>query len=244
MKENVTFGLGNLALIDKADASLDGYFEELLDGIGGKAKDFIPCVKLLIANRMGECHSIRRLGDLPAEYFKWLGFSKQRSDRTFNRTLERVGKSYQFIVQRHQDIILKHGLVTKEQFPDFSSTYFEGKNSELGELGYSRDNQLGKLQITFGICTGMNDIPTALTIQKGNVQDKKHFRFMLKTAKHVLDENSVLIFDCGGNTKKNKKLVRSNNFHYITLRPKKVGPYKNLIRFYEHYPEDRVSFEL
>jgi transposase len=67
----------------------------------------------------------------------------------------------------------------------------------MGKLGYSRDGEPGKLQITFGICTGMNDIPTALTIQKGNVQDKKHFRFMLKTAKHVLDENSVLIFDCG-----------------------------------------------
>jgi len=88
------------------------------------------------------------------------------------------------------------------------------------------------LQITFGICTGMNDIPTALTIRKGNVQDKKHFRFMLKTAKHVLDENSVLIFDCGGNTKQNKGLVRSNKFHYLTLKPKRGGPYKHLIRLY------------
>ena len=244
LKENVTFGLGNIALIEKADDSLGGYFEQLLDGVGGKAQDFIPCVKLLIANRMGECYSICRLGDLPEEYFNWLGFSQPRSDRTINRALERIGKSYQFIVQRHQDIILKHGLVTKEQFPDFSSTYFEGKKSELGEKGYSRDNEPGKLQITFGICTGMNDIPTALTIQKGNVQDKKHFKFMLKTSKHVLEENSVLIFDCGGNTKKNKKLVRSNKFHYITLKPKKVGPYKHLIRFYDHTDYDKTSFAL
>jgi transposase len=164
--------------------------------------------------------------------------------RTLNRTLERLGQKHQFIVHNHQKIIKEYGLVTDEQFPDFSSTYFEGNNSELGELGYSRDNEPGKLQITFGICTGMNGIPTALTIQKGNVQDKKHFQIMLKTAKHVLDENSVLIFDCGGNTKKNKKLVRSNNFHYITLKPKKVGPYKDLIRFYDYYPEDRISFEL
>jgi transposase len=184
------------------------------------------------------------LSDLPDEYFDWLGFSSPKSDRTLNRTLERLGQKYQFIVHNHQKIIKEYGLVTDEQFPDFSSTYFEGNNSELGELGYSRDNEPGKLQITFGICTGMNGIPTALTIQKGNVQDKKHFRIMLKTAKHVLDENSVLIFDCGGNTKKNKRLVRSNKFHYITLKPKKKGPYKHLIRFYDHPDYDKISFAL
>jgi len=240
MKENVTFGLGSIALIDKADDSLNGYFREVLNGIGGKAQDFIPCVKLLIANRMGHCYSISRLDDLPDEYFRWLGFSRPRSDRTLNRTLERLGKSYQFIVHNHQRIIKEYGLVTNEQFPDFSSSYFEGKESPLGELGYSRDNEPGKLQITFGICTGMNGIPTALTIQKGNVQDKKHFRIMLKTAKYVLDENSVLIFDCGGNTKQNKRLVRSKNFHYITLKPKKVGPYKHLIRFFDHPDYEQI----
>jgi len=62
MKENVTFGLGGIALIDKADDSLDGYFDQILDGVGGKDQDFIPCVKILIANRMGDCHSICRSG--------------------------------------------------------------------------------------------------------------------------------------------------------------------------------------
>lgn len=244
MKDNVTFGLGSIALIDKSDDSLNGYFNQILDGIGGKAKDFIPCVKLLIANRMGDCHSICRLKDLPDEYYQQLGFSKPRSDRTLNRTLERLGKSYQFIVHNHQKIIKEHDLVTNEQFPDFSSTYFEGKNADMGELGYSRDNEPGKLQITFGICTGMNDIPTALTIQKGNVQDKKHFRIMLKTSEYVLDEGSVLIFDCGGNTKQNKRLIRSKKFQYLTLKPKKVGPYKHLIRFYDHPDYDKISFAL
>jgi hypothetical protein len=169
MKENVTFSLGNIALIEKADASLNGYFNQILNGVGGKSQDFIPCVKLLIANRMGHCYSISRLKDLPEEYFKFLGFSKPKSDRTLNRTIERIGQKYQFIVHKHQKVLKKYGLVTPEQFPDFSSSYFEGKNSPLGELGYSRDNEPGKRQITFGICTGMNDIPTALTIQKGNV---------------------------------------------------------------------------
>lgn len=159
-------------MIEKADVSLNGYFDQILEGVVGKAQDFIPCVKLLIANRMEHCYSISRFKDLPDEYFRWLGFTKPKSDRTLNRTLERVGRSFQFIVNRHQDIIKEHDLVTKEQFPDFSSTYFEGKKTPMGRLGYSRDGEPGKLQITFGICTRMNDIPTALTIQKGNVRKR------------------------------------------------------------------------
>ena len=181
------------------------------------------------------------MSDLPDEYFNWLGFKKPRSDRTLNRTLERIGKKYQFVIHNHQKVIKEQGLVSKEQFPDFSSSYFEGASSPLGELGYSRDGEFSKKQITFGISTGINGIPTALTIQKGNVQDKKHFRIMLKAAKYVLDENSVLIFDCGANTKGNKKLIRTSKYHYLTLRAKKVGPYKKLVEFYKCHEEQTFA---
>ncbi len=242
MNENVTFSLGNIALIEKADADLNGYFNKVFTGLEGKARDFIPCVKLLMANRMGDCHSVSRLNELSEEYFKWLGFTHPKSDRTFNRTLERLGKSHQFILHGHQKVIKEQGLVTKEQFMDFSSSYFEGNSSPFGEFGYSRDGQPGKLQLVFGISTGMNGIPSALTIQKGNIQDKKHFRIMVKTSKHILDKDSVLIFDCGGNTKKNKRLIRSYGFHYLTLRGKKVGPFKHLKRYYE--ANEKTTFTL
>jgi len=242
MKANVTFSIGNVALIEKADAELNGYFDRVLGGIVRKAKDFIPCVKLLIVNRLGDCYSISRLDEQPIELYTRLGFTEHRSDRTLNRTLERVGKYHQFIIQEHQDVIKEFNLVSKEQYMDFSSTYFEGNASPLGELGYSRDGEPGKKQITFGIATGINSIPSALTIQKGNVQDKKHFRVMLKTAKYVLEKNSLLIFDCGANTKKNKKLIRTNEFHYLTLKAKKVGPYKKLIEYYN--TQEKCRFKL
>jgi len=37
MKENVTFSLGNIALIDKSDEELNGYFQRLFNDIMGKA---------------------------------------------------------------------------------------------------------------------------------------------------------------------------------------------------------------
>jgi transposase len=98
----------------------------------------------------------------------------------------------------------------------------------LGALGYSRDGARGKKQITFGISTGMNNIPTALTIQKGNVQDKKHFDHIFKVAKKVIDKGSIVIFDCGANTKTNKKMVRDEEYNYLTLKVKKKEVYEPL----------------
>jgi len=234
MKENTTFSIGNLALIEKADDQLDGYLERVFGKIGGKAHDFVPCVKLLLYNRLGDCFPISELPSYPKELFERLGFRESLSERTFNRTLERLGERPAFILMEHQKVLKEHNLVADKQFIDFSSSYFEGTSAPMGELGYSRDGKPGKKQITFGISTGINGIPSALTIQKGNTPDKTHFGVMLRTSTAILEPGSLLIFDCGANTKDNKKLVREKGLHYLTLRAKKVGPYKKLVSTYNN----------
>ncbi len=244
MNENVAFSIGNLALIDKANAHLGGeYFEKVFGGIKGRAKDFVPSVKLFMYNRMGQCLSVNRLTSYPIELFNMMGFKEVPASRSLNRMIERVGMNHAFILEEHQRIIKQHDLVSDIQFADFSSSYFEGKAEEMGERGYSRDGLPGKKQIVFGICTGINGIPTALTIQKGNVQDKKHFRFMLRTAEAVLEANSILIYDCGANTEANKKLVRAKGFHFLTLKAKKVGPYRKYIALFNEM-DFRYRFEV
>jgi transposase len=79
----------------------------------------------------------------------------------------------------------------------------------------------------------MNEIPTALTIQRGNVCDKVHFKFMLKTVKKILDKDSLLMFDCGGNTKKNKEKVIELGFNYLTLKAKQKSSYLRYIDLFE-----------
>ena len=109
------------------------------------------------------------------------------------------------------------------------SGYFEGKQCPLGERGYSRDNQPGQLQFMFGISVGLNNVPSMLTIQKGNVQDKTHMRSMIRLCSKILSENSLLVFDCGGNTNDNKKAIRASHFHYLTLRGMEKGPFLKAI---------------
>ena len=229
MKENVTFSIGSVALIDKVDAHYH-LFNAVFDGVYPKAKDFKAYVKLLVHNRLTHCISLNRLPDLcPEELFELLGFTDVVVQRSLYRDLERVGSKIEVFVNRYGSLVNKHGLVTNEQFIDFSSASFTGEKCPLAELGYSREHQPGRKQITFGISTGINGVPTALTVQKGNVQDKKHFQTILNVVKRVLDPGSALVFDCGANTNANKKQILGLGFNYLTLVPKKRGPYKRFL---------------
>ena len=226
----MTLSIGSIALIEKLIVEYD-VFQRIFNGVGGKAKDFIGIIRALVCNRLDDCVSVSRMLELyPSEFFLLNGCKKAPSERSIFRAIERIGKKHEFILTRYQSFVKNEGLVADKQCIDFSSSYFEGRGDSLGEFGYSRDGQPGKKQVTFGASTGINGIPTALTIQKGNVCDKTHFRFMLKTAGAILERESLLIFDCGGNTKENKRDVRERQFHYLTLKPKQKKPYLAIIK--------------
>lgn len=240
MKTNTAVSIGSVALIEKVDGEFS-FFKRIFANIGGKAKNIIPSTKLYIYNRLDECFSINQiLPGYSSELFELLKFKRSPSERGLYRNISRLGKNHTFIIENYQQFISKENLVADKQFIDFSSSYFEGKSAAFGALGYSRDHEPGKKQLTFGISTGINGIPTALTIQNGNVQDKAHFRFMLKTSEAVLPEGSLLIFDTGGNTKENKLLIKEKKFHYLTLKAKKIGPYKKFIELYNPGKKEEI----
>jgi len=240
MRSNISFDAGSLILINKIDREFN-FFDTILQGSIGKTKHLKESVKAFIYNRLSKCVSLKKINQVyPQECFESLGFKEIPKDRTLNRDLERIGIRYPFIIEKYQQLAKRRGLISEKQFIDWSSSYFEGKKAELGALGYSRDKQPGKKQITWGIATGINGIQSALTIQKGNVNDIKHFNSMLKIAKKVLDKNSVLTFDCGGNSKKNKKKIRKLEYHYLTLRQKKQKTYRKYIEIFKQSPKEIV----
>jgi len=233
VNKNVSFSFGPIELINKIENKYH-FFGIVFGGLGGKTKNLPESAKLFTYNKLAQSISINKILEIyPPELLREIGFNNIVSDRTLYRNLERIGNNYKFFMENYQKFLKVNNLASNEQFVDFSSSYFEGNNSELGALGYSRDNQPGKKQIVWGISTGMNEIPTALTIQKGNVCDKTHFNFMLKTVSKVLDEKSLLIFDCGGNTRKNKERIIERGFNYLTLRAKQKGFYKKHIDLFE-----------
>jgi len=233
MKSNISYNAGSLILIKRVDDRYK-FFDFLFKDLTGKTKHLMESAKALINNRLDKCVSVNQIVRIyPRELFESLGFREPPKQRTLYRDLERIGKCCPVIVDKYQKLIKNNNLVSEEQFPDFSSSYFEGNKAELGALGYSREHRPGKKQITFGISTGMNEIPTALTIQKGNVQDKKHMKSMINLLGKICDKGSVLIVDCGGNTKKNKQHIKNFNLNYLTLLPKNKNVYKKFIEKYK-----------
>ena len=233
MRENISFNVGNLILINKVDKEYK-FFDSVMGCLKGKTKHLVESLKAFINNRLDKCASINQITELyPEEWFKTLNFKEKPKQRTLYRDLERIGINDVFIIEKYQQLMKKNNIFSKEQFPDFSSSYFEGQKAELGALGYSRDSQPGKKQIVFGVQTGINGIPSALTIQKGNVQDKQHMKFMLKTVDKILDKDSILIFDCGGYTKENKRRILDMKYNYLSLVPRNNEIYKRGIKIYK-----------
>ena len=79
------------------------------------------------------------------------------------------------LLKRYQNFLSDHDLGDSKQFLDFSVSYFVENRFDFGALGYLKHHRTNKMQISFGISTGMDDIPTALGIQNGNESDKRHF---------------------------------------------------------------------
>ncbi len=241
MTNNTTISLGAIGMIHQIENRY-GLFQNLFSNIGIKTREFIPNVKVLVANKLTHSVSILQIPETyPLEFALQLGMNEPLKDRTLNRTLERVGKQFPVIFQRYQQFLKRHDLVDEQQVTDFSSSYLEGRKSDLASYGYSRDKRPDKLQINFGISTGINGIPTALTIQKGNVQDKKHMRKILRLISAILAEGSLLIFDTGANTEKNKQRIRKEKLHFLTLRAKRVESYRKYLNFFRQHHDTIVE---
>jgi len=228
--KNITLPLGSISLIDKIEKEI-GLISGIFGNSGGKSKDFEGIAKLFISNRIDDTVSVHQLLPTSAqEKLELLGIKEKPAERSLYRGIQKIGRLFPILMEKYQAIISDKGLVDYNQITDFSSSYFEGKKAEIAEHGYSRDHRPDKKQVTWGITTGINGIPTALTIQKGNLQDKTHMREMLKISLKILEKGSLLMYDCGGNSPWVKDKIVENGYNYLTLKAKKVRTYKKHIK--------------
>lgn len=241
MRQNVTFSIGSVGIVDKVNEKYD-LFNSIFGAGFGRAKNIVEFAKMLVANRLDECASVHRIPELhPQEFFQELGFKETPKERNIYRGIARIGMRFNVLVEKYQLLAKKHGLLSDKQFTDFSSSYFEGTKSEFGALGYSRDSQPGKKQFVWGISTGINGVPSALTVQKGNLVDKSHWKIIFKSLVKIMEKGTLLIFDCGANTKKNKEKIREKEFHYLTLKPKKKSPYAKCIKIFRESEKQKIA---
>ena len=64
---------------------------------------------------------------------------------------------------------------------------------------------------------------------------------MFDTVKKILKIGSILIFDCGANTKKNKEDILKALFNYLTLKPKHVKSYLKYLKIFQESDKEILT---
>ena len=103
---------------------------------------------------------------------------------------------------------------------DWTSFVLWGTKAEIGAYGYSRAHRPDKKQITVGISELRSpiNIPIGLTVQAGNVNDQSHFKKTFLQVHEKLKENSLVVFDKGGQSKDNLDLVLAHKMKYLSAK--------------------------
>ena len=150
MNQNITLSIGNLLLVDKFNEEY-GYFNQVFNGIGGKAKNILPCAKLFILNRLGECFSINQIiSGIIESYLRNSNFLMTQKSVLCIVIWKGLELIFRSLLNATSNLSLLKKLASEIQYIDFSSSYFEGKGGEFGEYGYSRDGQPGKNSLLLG----------------------------------------------------------------------------------------------
>lgn len=99
---------------------------------------------------------------------------------------------------------------------DITSVYFEGENSEMGKLGFSRDHRPDCEQVVIGVVMNGDGVPIAHHIFEGNVADKSTVRMVLDDLQERFSIREVVfVGDRGMLTVENIEMLKRRGQHYI-----------------------------
>ena len=217
---NISFPIGTIKTVKKYYDSLD--LDTVFEKYKTKGRDLNSLIQALLSYRLTENQSLVRGSEWTNRPDVLLMFNLEEFEqRTLYRVLKIIGKNYEEILADIRDIIFEHYDFDHTNINmDWTSFILWGNKCSLGKRGYSRDHRPDKKQITVGISELSNpiNIPIGMTIKEGNINDQTHFTDTFKQVQPRLRKNSMVVFDQGGNRKKNLTLVENSKLKYLTRR--------------------------
>lgn len=100
---------------------------------------------------------------------------------------------------------------------DVTSSYLEGKQNELADFGYNRDQKKGKKQVVYGLLTDVDGDPIAIEAFKGNTKDNKTLKSQIDRLKERFGCEHITIVGDKGMIKSTRiDELQETGFHYIT----------------------------
>lgn len=109
-------------------------------------------------------------------------------------------------------------------FWDTTTTYFEGRGSEMSEKGYSKDKRPDRQQLVIGVLMTRDGFPVAHQVFPGNLADVDTFRYCIKDIKsRFLIGKVILVADRGMISRKLLTQIEEAGLAYIVgMRMRKV----------------------
>ncbi len=132
--------------------------------------------------------------------------------------LQEVASRQEAIEQRlYAHYVKRRGSAPVLFLYDVTSSYLEGQKNELGEFGYNRDGQRGKLQIVVGLLTDSEGEPLAVRVFSGNTSDPTTVPEQIDILKQRFEVQVVVFVGDRGMVKsKGKQALTGANLHYLT----------------------------
>lgn len=218
--DNKSFSIGTPLMVD------DWYERLGLNDIVGRYKskgiDLDALVRGMLAYKLGDNFSVLRAGEWmnsPA-VLEHYGL-KRFNSKALYRTIELLGQNRERIILELQDRVLQLcDLPSTDIVMDWTSLVYFGDEPNLAKYGYSRDHQPGERQITLGVAQLAPpwNIPLAMTVEAGNINDSNHFRRTYQQVRRILLEHSLVIFDKGANDKRNLTSIELDHNDYLTSK--------------------------
>ena len=218
--DNKSFSIGTVLMVDDWYERLG--LSDIIGRHKGKGIALDALVRGMLAYKLGDNFSVLRAG----EWMNSPALLEHYGLRRFNakalyRAIELMGRNRERIVLELQDAVLQLcELPSTDIVMDWTSLVYYGDEAKLARYGYSRDHQPGERQITLGVAQLAPpwNIPMAMTVEAGNINDSNHFRRTYQQVRRILLERSLVIFDKGANDKKNLMSIEFDRNDYLTSK--------------------------
>jgi transposase len=185
-----------------------------------KGLDIDALTRALITYKLEDNHSILRAGE-------WLNSSGVRehyglpefNDRALYRAVELLGKNRDRIMVSLQDALLRMLNMPKTDIMiDWTSVVVWGQKTSKAKHGHSCNGRPEERQVKIGVAqiSAPFNLPIALTVEAGNVNDCTHFQSTYRQARRVLRDDSLVIFDNGGVSLANLRMIELDGNDYLT----------------------------
>ncbi|MFA7065107.1 MAG: transposase [Bacilli bacterium] len=218
---NKSVPIGTIACVREYLTKLG--FDDLFDNSKSKGHPLFQLVCAIISYRLTENFSVEGCGRWleSSEVRNELGIRSEVSHRAINRAVERCGEIMPEVLSHLRKALFSmYDLEHTDVNIDTTSVAVYAKGTGLYDFGYSRDKRPDLRQVNFGAAELRDpiNIPIDLSVDRGNASDSVQFVKIVDDIIGDLRDDSLFVFDAGGDAKQVLDRITEKGHRYITRK--------------------------